>query len=1083
VTTTVRSVRVELEAAVAGYIRDIKLAGSETDRAFSGIEEKISANSRALSRMERNTANLAKASAEARVQQTQLSRGVDDVGRSTSRAERSIDKYSGRLGVLVDLAVAGGPALLRLGAGALPAVSAGLVGIGAAVGGIAVTVLAVAGLKDGLKALNDYELERTPENLQKARVELEKLGPAGAHFVQYLDDLEPVLHGLQETARDGIFPGFEEGIDDSLTRLPIVRKIIQSLSEEVGHLAAETGDAIAGDRLSPFLKYIRDEGAPALDAFARSTGNVALGLANILVAFDPATQDFLDGMVDGTERFARATEHLDENERFQSFLAYVREAGPEVVDFLGSAGELMGGLARASAPVGEVVLPGLTKVADILAVIGNSPVGPVLYTAFAALTVVGRGADFAQKRLDALRASSEKTGTSLSRIGTRAAGIAAVGVAVGMIADNINRIDATKVDASLTALERGEVTDTIDKVIDSLQQLNDPLNKVDLGEIVTVGGLFGDTSLDKFANNVDQVDKSLAQLVDSGNADQAADLFQRISSLAEDRGIDPSKTAAGFDDYALAIRNAGSAAMGSSGMVRLLGGSARATGDDLHSAAEGAQAFSDALAGLNGWLDKREALRGYRDGIKELGEGLENGFGRADVENIDAVGRSITQVASLIKDRGLRADFLAGARASLVDLAEHSAPKAKQEIQELIGALDRYGLTKPRSPKLDADDKPARGKVKNLQDFFELVVGHPYNAKMTADGSQAVSEANRVKRALSDVVSKSITITVNRVAGSLIDFASGGYTGSGGKYEPAGVVHRGEVVIPQDRVRRDWGMLKARYGDLPGFADGGVANTYTSRRSAPPVATDPFSDAYQPFHLLADAATDAAHGLKGLKREAHELEKQQTRLEHKIDRFEAKRDKIQAHYDDIASTVIDNLQSDIFAPSDTPANPWAEGAKPGGMIDPIGTLERDIANTTAYNNLRAQLQQRGLTGSALEAVSRQGTDVLAQVAGYSDADLARFQQLFTQREQMTAASGGAAANAIVGEQLAGANNRLDRANDRLDLLVHRLHEVEKAIKQADENNKQGHGNTAAAAGGKGNGQGSASRGRQGVGPR
>jgi lambda family phage tail tape measure protein len=33
-------------------------------------------------------------------------------------------------------------------------------------------------------------------------------------------------------------------------------------------------------------------------------------------------------------------------------------------------------------------------------------------------------------------------------------------------------------------------------------------------------------------------------------------------------------------------------------------------------------------------------------------------------------------------------------------------------------------------------------------------------------------------------------------------FASGGYTGDGGKYEVAGVVHRGEFVMPQETVSR-----------------------------------------------------------------------------------------------------------------------------------------------------------------------------------------------------------------------------------------------------------------------------------------
>ncbi|MGK7794477.1 hypothetical protein ACSRDE_19130, partial [Acinetobacter baumannii] len=35
-------------------------------------------------------------------------------------------------------------------------------------------------------------------------------------------------------------------------------------------------------------------------------------------------------------------------------------------------------------------------------------------------------------------------------------------------------------------------------------------------------------------------------------------------------------------------------------------------------------------------------------------------------------------------------------------------------------------------------------------------------------------------------------------------FADGGYTGSGRKYEPAGIVHKGEVVWSQEDIKR-WG--------------------------------------------------------------------------------------------------------------------------------------------------------------------------------------------------------------------------------------------------------------------------------------
>ncbi|MDQ0854778.1 phage-related minor tail protein [Arthrobacter sp. V4I6] len=66
-------------------------------------------------------------------------------------------------------------------------------------------------------------------------------------------------------------------------------------------------------------------------------------------------------------------------------------------------------------------------------------------------------------------------------------------------------------------------------------------------------------------------------------------------------------------------------------------------------------------------------------------------------------------------------------------------------------------------------------------------------------------------------------LKIGRIAPiSIPGFADGGYTGAGGKYQPAGIVHAGEVVWSQDDVAR-WGgpstveaMRKAR-----GYADGG----------------------------------------------------------------------------------------------------------------------------------------------------------------------------------------------------------------------------------------------------------------------
>ena len=58
---------------------------------------------------------------------------------------------------------------------------------------------------------------------------------------------------------------------------------------------------------------------------------------------------------------------------------------------------------------------------------------------------------------------------------------------------------------------------------------------------------------------------------------------------------------------------------------------------------------------------------------------------------------------------------------------------------------------------------------------------------------------------------------------SALSFDKGGYTGPGGKHQPAGVVHRGEVVFSQSDVARNGGVaaVEAMRLGMRGYADGG----------------------------------------------------------------------------------------------------------------------------------------------------------------------------------------------------------------------------------------------------------------------
>lgn len=79
---------------------------------------------------------------------------------------------------------------------------------------------------------------------------------------------------------------------------------------------------------------------------------------------------------------------------------------------------------------------------------------------------------------------------------------------------------------------------------------------------------------------------------------------------------------------------------------------------------------------------------------------------------------------------------------------------------------------------------------------------------------------------------------------SLFGFSEGGYTGAGGKLEPAGIVHRGEIVLPQRAVSRI-GLPKLeamRLGHLPGFSEGGLVGGGSFGGIGPRPGSAPYFD-------------------------------------------------------------------------------------------------------------------------------------------------------------------------------------------------------------------------------------------------
>lgn len=615
---------------------------------------------------------------------------VDKTSTSTREAAKDIDRYSGRLRLITEAAVTLGPALIPIGAVAVPATIALAAGLGAAAGALGVTLLAVNGLGDGLKALNAYQLEPTQANLEKMRIEMDKLGPAGAEFVQFLDSMEPEFRALQETARAGFLPGVEDGIRELMTMLPQVREIVASLSGAMGDLAADAGKALAGDEWRPFFNYLATDAAPTLVAFSHSIGNVAQGLGSLMVAFAPLSRDFASGMESMTESFADWAAGLSETDGFRSFVAYVRQSGPQVLDLLGSIATMFIDIATAAAPVGSAVLPVLTTMARVLSMIAESPIGPPLFTGAVAMLALSRATTVANAAMLKFSASSAAGAANLAKLGAGLnlaailAGLWAVDAAMDKVFGD-RSVDSNNLLTNLTNLDTSAAASELDKIGESIRNINSSIAE---GTDKVFGFLPGDTTWSEARDNIEKVDGALASLVQSGNADQAAAAMAEIVKQAHEQGISTEEATKWFKQYNEALANTQAADDATTAQKRYA--------DALNASARVNQITRSQIEGLNAAMEEqRSKALGAFDAVTRYAEALAEAQKRAKqteagINAATAEGRKNRDILSQ----------LAAAWNNQGDAVRNNMGKWQAARTEFIRVATEMGVTRQRAIEL-----------------------------------------------------------------------------------------------------------------------------------------------------------------------------------------------------------------------------------------------------------------------------------------------------------------------------------------------------------------------------------------------
>ena len=272
---------------------------------------------------------------------------------------------------------------------------------------------------------------------------------------------------------------------------------------------------------------------------------------------------------------------------------------------------------------------------------------------------------------------------------------------------------------------------------------------------------------------------------------------------------------------------------------------ARKTGKkgNVERATKGVEQAQDRLTQANkrvadSYVAPEKAQRDYEAAMRRVGE-----QGDSLIDSLIKQNKPISEINKAYEDQ--RAELIKAANARGIHGAAAEAEadkvsKTKEQMDDLrfqYAHTQAYVDTQVRTPGLPEAKKGMEG-------YWEVIDGVP-TFKPTTVTTPGIEDAQSKLDGVWEVtngIPRFIPITVSvqtlgqlPVFGGYIGlastlagaagkpFADGGYTGNGGKYQPAGVVHKGEVVWSQDDIRR-WGGVHVveSMRRAPGYSDGGV---------------------------------------------------------------------------------------------------------------------------------------------------------------------------------------------------------------------------------------------------------------------
>ncbi|MFJ4473227.1 hypothetical protein ACIP2X_37835 [Streptomyces sp. NPDC089424] len=553
---------------------------------------------------------------------------------------------------------------------------------------------------EAMKAQIAYQrlLSELPPEAQRAAIAVSGLKD---NFSDWSDDMarftmEPVTHSI--------------AILDTL--IPRLTPHVQTASTQLNRLIDVAGGAVD---------------TPGFDAMADR--------------FSDFTDRQLDEMTDGVIHFLRV---LTEGGAITSgpiaeFMAYAKQNGPAAREALRALSDALVTLLRGAAEAGPGLLTLITYAAKLVAAFPPELIGIILQVATALKLLQLSGAGFAalagglaavRTQIATLGAASAAAGGGLAglraaflALGTAArasvivAGIAALAYVLIKLSDVGKKAppDVDKLTTSLrqlgsTGKTTGEAARAFGKdlegLYDSVRSLTDPSSTDDVQQwIVSIGGLadWDSTPVKEAKENIDAIDKSLANLVKNGQADLAREALKKLSAEYGKGGRDTSEFTDRLDDYKSAMADAAFEAELAAQSQGLFGRAAQATQAKLEEQKRSADGLRQSIQALNDVNRAAgSAMSAFEQSIDDATEAVKDHAGALKMRDgeLDLGSEKAREAEKVLSELAANTDAAAAAARDQGKSWEHVNGIMSDGRKAFIDAADGMGLTRAQAEAL-----------------------------------------------------------------------------------------------------------------------------------------------------------------------------------------------------------------------------------------------------------------------------------------------------------------------------------------------------------------------------------------------